>query len=126
MNNPFGLHTVTPYMTAKNVKDVIVFMQHIFGAKLRDGTEYREDGTIKHAEISIDDCVVMIGNPTNDNEITPTSLYIYVPNCEETYNKAIAYGAAAISEPRLYPHGDKFGGIKDDEGNVYWVVTHQE
>ena len=125
MNNPFGLHTVTPYMTAQNVQAVIEFMHYIFGAKLRAGTDYRSNGTIKHAEVTIDDCVIMIGNPEHHSEVTPTSLYIYVPDCDKTFQRAIAYGARAISEPKLYPHGDKLGGIKDSEGNAYWLVTHQ-
>jgi len=34
-------------------------------------------------------------------------------------------GGISISEPVDYPHGDRYGGVKDFAGNIWWIVTHK-
>ena len=59
--NPFGLHTITPYLIVEGVSPLIQFLQRVFDAELRGDPHYRKDGTIKHAEVQIGDSVVMDG-----------------------------------------------------------------
>lgn len=123
--NPFGLHTVTPYLAVEDVQQQIKFFQDVFLGELRGDLHYKEDGSIKHAEIVIGDSVIMIGSPMEATKGSATSLYIYVPNCDETYEFALTKGATSVSKPETFPHGDRFGGIRDPSGNTLWVVTHQ-
>ena len=121
---PFGLHTITPYLVVENVSALIQFLQQVFGAESRGDPQYREDGSVKHAEMKIGNSVVMMGEPMDDIGPMPTMLYLYVDDCDATYEKALAAGATSVLELANYPHGDRYGGVKDPVGNIWWIVTH--
>ena len=121
---PFGLHTITPYLVVENVSTLIQFLQQVFGAESRGDPRYREDGSVKHAEMKIGNSVVMMGEPMDDIGPMPTMLYLYVDDCDATYEKALAAGATSVLELANYPHGDRYGGVKDPVGNIWWIVTH--
>jgi PhnB protein len=122
--NPFGLHTITPYLIVDEIPTLIKFLQKVFDAESRGEPEYRDDGTVKHAEVKIGDSVVMMGEPTGNFEKMPATLYLYVDDCDRTYQKALEAGATSIMEPENFPHGDRYGGVKDCAGNKWWIVTH--
>ncbi|NND71855.1 MAG: VOC family protein [Rhodothermales bacterium] len=123
-SNPFGLHTVTPYLIVDGVEKLVAFTRDVFGATLRGELRYREDGSVMHTEIAIGDSVIMLGEPTDEWKAMPSTLYVYVDDCDATYRKALDFGAVSVSEPALYPHGDRYAGIQDLSGNIWWVVTH--
>jgi uncharacterized glyoxalase superfamily protein PhnB len=54
----------------------------------------------------------------------PTMFYLYVPNCDELYRRALAAGATSISEPKDQPYGDRSGAVKDVFGNQWYIATH--
>ena len=122
--NPFGLHTITPYLIVEGVSTLIAFLQHVFDAESRGDLRYREDGSVQHAEVQIGDSVVMMGEPMDDIGPMPAMMYLYVNDCDATFKKALAAGATSVMEPADYPHGDRYGGVKDPVGNVWWIVTH--
>ena len=47
--NPFGLHTITPYLVVESVSTLIDFLQHVFDAESRAGAnrEYDEKTRLK-------------------------------------------------------------------------------
>ncbi len=122
--NPFGLHTITPYLVVESVSTLIQFLQQVFDAESRGDPQYREDGSVKHAEVRIGDSVVMMGEPMDEIGPMPAMMYLYVNDCDATYEKALAAGATSVLEPDNYPHGDRYGGVKDPVGNIWWIVTH--
>ena len=65
-----------------------------------------------------------MGSPIEKFDSRSATLYIYVPDCDLTYELALKKGATSISPPEDFPHGDRYGGIKDSTGNNFWVVTH--
>jgi uncharacterized glyoxalase superfamily protein PhnB len=126
--NPFGLNTITPYLTVTDVERLIQFLQDVFDGKLRGDINYRDNKTVQHAEIKIGHSVIMLAEPTPEYpEIKPTTcgMYVYVDDCEKVYEKALKKGGISISEPVDYPHGDRYGGVKDFAGNIWWIVTHK-
>lgn len=123
-SNPHGLHTVTPYLVIRDVPSTLAFAQKILGATLRGEPQLREDGTVKHAELAIGDSVVMLGEPMPGIDAMPGMLYVYVDDCDATYARALEAGAHPVLAPAVYPHGDRYGGVRDEGGNVWWLVTH--
>ena len=121
--NPFGLHTITPYLVVENVSTLINFLQEVFDAESRGEPQYREDGSIKHAEMKIGDSVVMMGEPMDTIGPMPATMYLYVDDSDHTYKRALAAGATSVLVPENYPHGDRYGGV-DPVGNIWWLVTH--
>jgi len=124
LQNPFGLHTITPYLIVKDAEKLIKFLQDLFQAELRGEIHYREDKRIKHAELKIGDSVIMLGTTMENIGQANAGFYIYVENCDASYKKALELGAESIMEPVDFPHGDRYGGVKDFEGNTWWVVEH--
>ena len=127
LQNPFGLHTITPYLIVENVERLINFIRNVFDGELRGEITYRSDKSIQHAEIKIGDSVIMMGEPSPIvPEIKPMTcgMYLYVEHCDVVYEKAIKLGAHSISEPQDYPHGDRYAEIIDFAGNIWWIVTH--
>ena len=122
--NPFGLTDVTPYLIIPDIEQLIPFLKDVFNAQIRRDIKYREDGSVMHTEISIGDSVVMMGEPLPDFPAMPSTLYVYVDDCDQTYQKALELGGISVAEPRDFPHGDRYGGIRDLSGNVWWIVTH--
>lgn len=122
--NPFGLHTVTPYLIIENVRDVIAFLEKTLGATLRGEIRMRDDGSVQHTEVTIGDSVVMMGEPMDDFKAMPSTLYVYVDDSDAAYARALENGATSVMEPQLMPHGDRYGGVKDTSGNIWWLVTH--
>lgn len=122
--NPFGLHTITPCLVVEDVAGLIRFLQRVFDGALRGDPLFREDGSIQHAEVIIGDSVVMMCEPMDEASPMPAMLYLYVGDCDATYRKALATGATSVREPAIYPHGDRYGSVKDPYGNIWWVVTH--
>ncbi len=123
-SNPFGLHTVTPYLIVDQVEALIEFLKTVFSAELRGEVRFRDDGTVQHAEITIGDSVVMMGEPMGSLKAQPTSMYVYVDDCDTTYQTALDAGGESVMEPQLFPHGDRYGGVQDQSGNIWWIVTH--
>ncbi len=121
---PFGLRTVTPYLVVEDVARLITFLSRVFGAVSRGEPNVRDDGSIQHAEVKIGDSVIMMGEPNNEFTSMPSMIYLYVADCDESYQKALAAGAVSVLEPALYPHGDRYGGVRDFAGNIWWIVTH--
>jgi uncharacterized glyoxalase superfamily protein PhnB len=117
--NPFGLHTVTPYFIVWDVKKLIAFLEVVFDATLRGDLYYRHDKSVQHAEMRIGDSVIMMGEPTVDIMPMPSGQYVYVEDCDRVYELALKNGATSVSKPSVYPHGDRYGGIRDFAGNIW-------
>jgi PhnB protein len=54
----------------------------------------------------------------------PGAYYLYVPDADALYRRALAAGAKSLSEPADMPYGDRVGGVKDAFGNDWYIATH--
>jgi len=106
------------------IEELIPFLKSVFKAELRGDIRYREDGSVMHTEITIGDSVIMMGEPMADFPAMPATLYVYVEDCDQCYRKALEMGGVSVAEPQNFPHGDRYGGVRDRSGNIWWVVTH--
>jgi PhnB protein len=123
---PDGYHTVTPYLTVRGAPRVIEFLKMAFGAELSHEPIKRPDGSIMHAQVTIGDSRVMIGEESEMTKATTSSLYLYVPNVDSVYQQAIKAGGETIMEPTEMFYGDRSGGVKDPSGNSWFIATHKE
>lgn len=119
---PTGHNAVSPYLLVSSVNAQLAFLTATFGAQELHKWEL-PDGTIKHAEVRIDDSVVMMGERPNGYEAMHCSTHVYVPDVDATYNAALQAGAVSVSEPKDQPYGDRTAGVKDSEGNIWWIGT---
>ncbi|WP_080832403.1 VOC family protein [Cohnella massiliensis] len=123
---PEGMRTVNPYLMVENVSLLIEFIETVFNGKLKYKLD-RPDGSIMHSEILVGDSIIMAGEPMNEYGVFPASMYIYVPDCDSIYEKAIQNRAQSIMVPTDMTHaGERYGGVKDPFGNIWWIATHIE
>lgn len=87
----------------------------------------RPDGTIMHAEIQIDDSVIMLGDSSDIFPPVQLILHVYVPNVDETFQKAVNAGCEIVEQPkRREGDPDRRATFKDFAGNMWSVGTQMQ
>jgi PhnB protein len=122
---PDGYHTVTPHLTVRGASKVLDFVKQAFEAKELHRIAH-PDGTLMHAEIKIGDSIVMMGEAREGCQPMPSSLYLYVPDADAVYKRALRAGATSTMELANQFWGDRVGGVKDPAGNQWMIGTHKE
>lgn len=119
---PDGYNSVSPYLIVAGASETIAFLEQALGA-----TELRRfpgpDGKLMHAEVRIDDTVVMLADGNDRWPPVPAHVHVYVPDVDATYKRALAAGAASVQEPIKKEDEDKRGGVKDAGGTTWWIAT---
>ena len=120
---PKGLNDVNVYMHPLRAAPVISFLKRAFGG--REIAKYASpDGVVHHAEIRVGSSLVEMGESHGKYPPMPTMFYLYVPDCDAVYHRALAAGATSISEPADQPYGDRSSAVKDAFGNQWYIATH--
>ena len=120
---PEGYNTVSVYAMIDGVQRVIDFLKKVFDAKELRRFDTPE-GRVMHAEVRIDDTVVMLADAVGGYPAFPVWLHVYVPDVDATFKKALEAGGVSVQEPVSKPGDpDKRGGFKDPAGNTWWVST---
>lgn len=122
---PAGYHTVTPYLVVPGVANVLAFLEKAFDAKVTERME-APPGTVRHAEVRIGTSMVMLGEHQGPKPPMPAMLYVYVPDTDATFRRALAAGATSLMEPANQFYGDRNAGVADSGGNQWWIATHVE
>lgn len=121
---PQGYNSVSPYLMVSDGNRFIDMMSQVFGATVK--RKYlRDNGRIMHAEIQLDDSIIMFSEATEEYPVYSLWLHIYVPDVHETFAKAIQFGCESIGEP-VQKEGDPDcrGSFKDIDG-INWSVSTQ-
>ena len=119
---PQGYTSVAPYLVVDGASKTIAFLQHVFGAeKVRQYTA--TDGTVRHAEVRIDDTVVMLADAVEGWPSAQAHVHVYVEDVDATYQRALEAGAAPVQAPMRKDDEDKRGGFKDAGGTTWWIAT---
>ena len=120
---PAGYPSISPYLICEDAEALIKFLQGAFGGTLLRRFD-RADGSLMHAELRIDDGVVMVGGGMTDARSTAPHIHLYVPDAAAAYARAIAAGATAIQEPRRSREDDDLrGGVRDLSGTTWWLAS---
>ena len=122
---PATYTSLSPYLVVAGAQKVIDFARAAFGA-----TELRRydrpDGAIMHAEVRIDDGVLMLSDAADGYPAVPSMLHLYVADVDRAYAKAVEAGASEVQAPRTHEgETDKRGMVTDPCGNT-WVLSTQK
>ena len=118
---PENYQTVMPYLVLENAARFISFMQRVFDAKETHKT-MRDEQIIMHGEIEIGGSTIMFADSTDQYTICNAGMFIYVPNADVAYNKALENGATAITSLSDQAYG-RSGGVLDPFGNTWWITS---
>ena len=119
---PESYPSVAVYLMADNAQRVIDFLKQTFDAEELRRSD-NPDGSIMHAEVRIDDTVVMLADGGSNFPAFPVWLHVYVPDVDATYRRALAAGGVAVQEPQQRGDPDRRGGVQDPAGNTWWIAT---
>jgi PhnB protein len=112
--------TVTPYLLVPDADAELAFLKAAF-----DGIEttcHRSpDNKVMHAEITIGDSLVMLGQAGGEWKPVSGALYLWVEDVDATYAKALQAGATSQSEPEDKPYGHRNAGVVDRNGVTWWI-----
>ncbi|WP_252313228.1 hypothetical protein [Sinobaca sp. H24] len=78
-----------------------------------------------HAEIQIDDSVMMIADASEQYPAVSHLLHVYVPDVDEVFDRAVQSGCTSMEKPAQRGDLDKRGTFKDFGGNIWSVATQQ-
>ena len=119
---PEGYTSVSPYLIVDGAARTIAFLKEVFGAQ--DLRQYPDDaGKLMHAEVRIEDTVVMLADAVPNWPALNAHVHVYVKDVDATFRNALAAGATAVQEPVQKDDPDKRGGVKDPGGTTWWIST---
>lgn len=121
---PASYNSVSPYLIVTDATATIQFLVEVFGAKEIRRFADPQSGRIMHAEVQLDDTVIMLGDCIEGMwPAVAAHVHVYVPDVDATYAKALKHGAVSVQEPVKKQDEDKRGGFKDSGGTTWWVGT---
>jgi PhnB protein len=118
-----GAPTVQPYMHPLRAEPVMTFLKRAFGAQ-ELGRHTSPEGVVHHLMLKIGDAYMEMGEAHGPYQPMPAMYYLYVPDCDAVYQRALQAGATSLSAPADQPYGDRNAGVKDVFGNQWFIATH--
>ena len=122
---PEGYHTITPTLIVNGAARLHEFLKKVFDAKVLVSIPGPKN-TIAHSEVQVGDSRVMIADANPKFPAQTSSFYLYVPDCDSVYRKALAAGAKSEREPADQFYGDRNANVIDEFGNRWSMGTHVE
>lgn len=115
---PDGWPCVIPRLVTRDPAGLTEFLRSVFGAEgeVRSGAP---------AEIRIGDSILLVSDGGAVRDAMPGFFYVYVPNADETYQRAVAAGADTIEKPADTPYGDRRAMVRDAWANVWQIATRR-
>ncbi len=130
---PEGYHTVTPGFVVDDGAAAIEFYKRAFGAEeLSRSTA--PGGKIMHAELQIGNSKLFLSDEIPEMGVrsaksfggSPVGLWLYVPDVDRLFARAVAAGARPTNPPVDMFWGDRFGRLTDPFGHTWSIATHTE
>ena len=114
---------ISPYLNLQGIPEFVEFTEKVLGAEITARTN-DDNGVLMYATIEFDGSVIMAMEAEGPAYASPATMYFYVENTEEMYQKALDAGCTSLAEPALHYHGDKNAGVQDKWGNQWWFATN--
>ncbi|MDX1417784.1 MAG: VOC family protein [Candidatus Promineifilaceae bacterium] len=119
---PDGYNSVSPYLVVDGTATTIEFLKQVFGAELLRSFP-GDNGRLMHAEVRLDDTVLMLADSIDDWPSQPAHVHVYVQNVDAVYRRALDADALPVKEPEQGEDEDRRGGVKDAGGTTWWIAT---
>jgi uncharacterized glyoxalase superfamily protein PhnB len=127
-NPPPGYPRISPYLNYEDTGAMVEWLARAFGLVERHSRR-GPNGAVMHAEMQLEDGVVMMGSPGGDfrnpkhlGQVT-SSLYVLVEDVDAHCRHARAAGAEIIEEPGDQPYGHRRYGARDPEGHHWYFAA---
>jgi PhnB protein len=122
MYKPEGYTSLSPYLIVDDAQATLDFIKAVFDVEPH-ATHPGPDGGIAHAEVWIDDTILMFGEWKGSGAVA--HVHVYVPDVHQTFERARRAGGKSVQEPVKKDDPDLRGGIVDPSGTTWWLSTRQ-
>jgi PhnB protein len=132
---PEGYHTLTPHLIFDNAAQAIDWYKKALGAEEK-ARALGPDGKVMHADLQIGNSRFMLNDAMGGARSakafggSPIGLWVYVPDCDAVFNRAVGSGAQVEPGPmgELTDQfwGDRSGTFTDPFGYRWTVATRKE
>lgn len=113
---PDGWPTVVPRLFADDPAALVAFIKAAF-----DATGDLSGG--RPAELRLGDSIIMVSDGGGLRDPLSACLYVYVPDADAAYNRAVSAGAQPIEAPADMVYGDRRAMVRDPWGNHWQIAT---
>ena len=132
---PHSRSTVIPALRYRNAPAAIEWLGRVFGFE-RHAVYEGPDGTIGHAELSLNGGMIMLGSAKDDEHsrsfrlpdelggVETRSAYIVVDNADAAFQRALDAGATVVRAIQDMPYGSREFAVRDPEGHSWIAGTY--
>ncbi len=120
---PEGYSSVAPYLIVDGARASLDFLESVFGGEVLRLMPDADRDRLTHAEVRIDDTVIMLADAVEGWPSAPAHVHIYVPDVDAAYQRAIDAGAQSVQAPVQKGDADRRGGVRDAGGTTWWIAT---
>lgn len=118
---PEGYCSVSPYLIVEGAAGTVQFLTDSLDAELI--RQFEDGARIRHAEVRIDDSVVMLADGVDGWPPVAAHVHVYVPDVDAALQRAVSTGAEIVQEPSQKEDEDRRCGVKDAGGTTWWLAT---
>jgi len=127
--------TVIPALRYRNAPAAIDWLCSVIGFE-RHAVYEGPDGTISHAELTLNGGMIMLGSAKDDefgrmlkspdelDGMETRSAYIVVADADAVHAHAVAAGASIIRPVQDTPYGSREFALRDTEGHSWSIGTY--
>jgi uncharacterized glyoxalase superfamily protein PhnB len=128
------MHTVTPNLVIRDCAKAIEFYKRALGAQEVARMMAPDGKSVWHCELRIGDSMVFMNDempgmgqraPTAQSPV-PVTMWLYVPDCDAAFKKAVQAGAKETMKPDDMFWGDRVASVADPFGYLWSFATHQK
>jgi uncharacterized glyoxalase superfamily protein PhnB len=122
---PAGYHTLTAQLSIDGAQKAIDFYKAAFGAEVIDTAMDPSGKQIWHAALRIGDSMLFVNDVFPEMGGTPSqsSLWVYVPDTDASFKRAVGAGAKPTMPPADMFWGDRMGQVADPFGQKWNIAT---
>jgi uncharacterized glyoxalase superfamily protein PhnB len=134
MGVPQGYHSVTPYITVKDIAQSVDFYRRAFGAEERRRLTTPDGKRVLHSEVAINGSAVMLGEESPERGcVAPAGLkghsgglYLYVADVDAVLAQAKSAGGTVTMPVTDMFWGDRVAEVQDPSGHRWTLATRKE
>jgi PhnB protein len=118
---PEGMGNLLPFLYPRKAVPYIEFLERALGGERMQ--VFERDGVVVHAAVRIGDAIFEMGEAPDEARRVGSSFFMYVPDVDAVYERAMAAGAVSIHPPVNQPYGHREAAIQDPEGYVWYPAA---
>lgn len=123
---PHGMPAVIPQLVVKDARALIDFAARAFGAQAGHTMPGPDGKGVMHGMFTIGGAPIFVSDAGGFAQPTSANLFVYLPDVDEAFARAVAAGAKALAPVADMFWGDRWGMVSDPWGNVWQLAAHKE